>query len=400
MELKETSGSGSNCTDTATRKHVLLIGPPPYQDGGSRVTFDLMLQYMRKLPHLMIHNLDLPVHHPLYSESGAHGLPSHPRTVIGVLRAATLVPRVDSVVLFGSSDVCFSYGLALMLCAKLFRKRCAVRIMGGRGVLNTKFLPKFVRSACLVIARAADVILMESEVARNDLPARLRSKAVVIKGFRPMPPSELPPVRRAEGSMRFAFVGRAQPDKMQSAAEEKGLDVLLDAVDRIRASPAGTFSRGSIEGIEFHVYGPVSPSMAERMQRMPSVTAHGLMANDRLRDALRQHDILVFPSRADYIEGCPGVIIEAFIAGLPIIASDLPGPSEIVHHEVNGLIVGTGDADALAAAMMRLATDGALRRRLAAGARASASDFDQGRILPELVKAYGLLLAPAGAGAA
>ena len=398
MELKETSGPGSNCTDTAKRKYVLLIGPPPYKDGGSRVTFDLMLEYMKKIPHLMIHNLDLPVHHPLYSESGAHGPLSHPRTFIRVLRAATLVPRVDSVILFGSSDVCFSYGLALMLCTKLFRKRCAVRIMGGRGVLNTKLLPKFIRSACLVIARAADVILTESEVARNDLPARLRSKAVVIKGFRPMPPSESPPVRRAEGCMRFAFVGRAQPDKMQSAAEEKGLDVLLDAVDRIHASPALKFNRESIEGIEFHAYGPVFPGMAERMQRMPDVTAHGLMANDRLRDALRQHDVLVFPSRADYIEGCPGVIIEAFMAGLPVIASDLPGPSEIVHHEGNGLIIRTGDADALAAAMIRLATDGALRRRLASGARASASHFDQDKVLPELIKALGLL--PAGAEAA
>ena len=398
MELKETSRPGSNRTDTAKRKYVLLIGPPPYTDGGSRVTFDLMLQYMRKFPHLMIHNLDLPVHHPLYGESGAPGPLSHPRTVIGVLRAVTLVPRVDNVILFGSSDVCFSYGLALMLCAKLFRKRCALRIMGGRGVLNTKLLPAFVRSACLVIARAADVILAESEAARNDLPARLRSKTIVIKGFRPMPPSESPPVHRAEGGMRFVFVGRRiPPDKAQSTADHKGLDVVLDAVDRIRASPARKFGRGSIEGIEFHAYGPVSPSMAERMQRMPDVTAHGFMANDRLRDALGQHDVLVFPSRADYTEGHPGVVIEAFMAGLPVIASDLPGPSEIVHHEVNGLIVGTGDVDALATAMMRLATDGALRRRLAAGARASASDFDQGRILPELIKAYGLLPADAGA---
>ena len=391
MELKETSGSGSNCTDTATRKHVLLIGPPPYKDGGSRVTFDLMLQYMRKFPHLMIHNLDLPVHHPLYTEGGASRTPNHLRTVIGVLRAATLVPRVDNVILFGSSDVCFSYGLALMLCAKLFRKRCAVRIMGGRGVLNTKLLPAFARSGCLIIAQAADVILTESEAARNDFPVRLRSKATVIKGFRPIPPSESPSVRCTEGGIRFVFVGKAEPDKRQPTTDVKGLDILLDAVDRIRTSPIRKFSQESTEGIEFHVYGLVSPNMAERMQRMPDVAAHGTMANDRLRDALRQHDVLVFPSRANFTEGHPGAIIEAFMAGLPVIASDLPGPSEIVHHEVNGLIVGTGDADALAAAMMRLATDSALRRRLAVGACASASDFDQDKILPDLIKAFGLL---------
>ena len=363
-------------------KRVLLLGPPPYKENGAWITFDLMLQYMRKFPHLMIRHIDLPIHHPLYSESGVPNPLNHPRTVIGVLRAVTLVPRADYVILFGSSDVCFSYGLAFMLCAKLFRKRCAVRIAGGRAVFGTKLLPALVRSACLVIARAADVILTQTEVARNDLPARLRSKAIVIKGLRPMPPLGPPPVRRTEGRVRFAFVGRAHPDK---TPDEKGLDVLLDAVDRLRASPA----RESVEGIEFHVYGPMSPSMTERMRRTPGMTAHGFIANDRLRDALRRHDVLVFPSYFAF-DGHPGVIIEAFMAGLPVIASDLPGPLEIVHHEVNGLIVKTGDAGGLTAAIIRFCSDHELRRRLAVGAHASASDFDQDKILPDLIKALGL----------
>ena len=365
---------------------MLLLGPPPYKESGAWVTFDLMLQYMRKFPNLMIRHLDLPVHHPLYGESGVPNPVNHPRTVIGVLRAVRLVPRADYVILFGSSDVCFSYGLAFMLCAKLFRKRCAVRITGGRAVFNTKLLPALIRSTCLAAARAADVILTQTEVARNDLPARLRSKAIVIRGLRPMPPSGPPPARCTEGGMRFVFVGRAHPDKTQ---DEKGLDVLLDAVDRIRASPARECSRESMEGLEFHVYGPMSSSMIERMRRTPGMTAHGFMANDRLRDALRRHDVLVFPSYYAF-DGHPGVIIEAFMAGLPVIASDLPGPSEIVHHEVNGLIVKTGDAGDLTAAIVRLCADHELYRRLAVGARTSASDFDQDKILPDLIKALGL----------
>lgn len=52
---------------------------------------------------------------------------------------------------------------------------------------------------------------------------------------------------------------------------------------------------------------------------------------------------------------------------------------------MNGLIVKSGDAEALAGAMQRLATDGALRNRLGAGARASASAFDADEVIPELV---------------
>ena len=104
---------------------------------------------------------------------------------------------------------------------------------------------------------------------------------------------------------------------------------------------------------------------------------------------MRRHDVLLFPSRYD-LDGHPGAVIEAFMAGLPVIASDLPGPSEIVHHEVNGLTFKTGDADALASAISRIDTDDRLRERLAAGAHDSASRFDQDIVLPELARALNL----------
>lgn len=394
-------GSGRGRAGAAAGNRLLLIGPAPHREGGARLSFEIMLDYVRGLPNLSIERFDLPVHHPLYREDGLPGPLSHRRTVMAVLCAAGRIPRVDKVILFGSSDVCFSYGLVLMLCAKLFRKHFVTGVTGGRAVFDTRLLPAFVRSVSLFTARVSDVVLTETEVARNDLPEKLRSKAVAIGGFRPRPPPVPRPVRRPAGAVSFAFVGRAPPDDGRTIAEDpKGLDVLLDAIDRIRTSPARKFDSGSAEGIEFHAYGPASPGLAERIRRTPGMTAHGFMANDRLREALRQHDVLVFPSRYA-LEGHPGVVMEAFMAGLPVIASDLPGPSEIVRHEVNGLVVGTGDPDALARAVARLATDRALRRRLAAGARASASGFDQDRVLPRMAEALGLLpatevLAPPG----
>ena len=394
MKLKELSILESNRANTA-KKHVLLIGPPPYRESGARVTFDLMLEYITKLPHLVIHNFDLPVHHPLYSKGGTHTTTNHLRTVIEVLRAVSLVPRVENVVLFGSSDACFSYGLVFMLFAKLFRKHCAVRITGGRAVFSTMLLPAFVRSACLIMARMSDVFVVQTRVARKDLPVQLRSKAIVIGGFRPRLLPDLPPLRWKEGGKKFIFVGKSPSDKKQATEDVKGLDVLLDAVDHVHHSSTRKSDLAPVEDMEWHIYGPVSASLCERMQRTPDITFHGMMTNDQLRDTLRRYDVLVFPSRYAF-DGHPGVIIEAFMAGLPVVASDLPGPAEIVHHEVNGLIVKTGDADALATAMIRLSTDGALHRQLAAGAQASASDFDQDVVLPELVKSLGLLPADTG----
>lgn len=377
---------GRNGTRALKDQRVLLIGPPPHKDGGMRVTFEIMLEYISHFPHLVIDCSALPIHSPLYHEDGSCGPLSHLRTIIGTLRAVIRVPRVDTIVVFGTSDFCLSYGLAFVLCAKLFRRRCAVRTVGGRELFASKRLPSFIRTTCLAMFRAVDTFVVQTEVGRNSVPAWLRSKTTVVRGFRPRP-SDLPPIRRGEGGgIRLTFV--SGPDRPGEQKPIKGLDVLLDAFNHVRALP------GVTECVELHVYGPIVSGLTRRAQRTPGVVVHGPILNDRLRAALRQHDVLLFPSRGAF-EGHPGAIIEGFMAGLPVIASDLPGPLEIVEHEVNGLVVPTGDAGAFAAAMNRLVNDHELRRRLAAGARASASNFDQENVLPELAAALGLLPAAA-----
>lgn len=369
-------------------RRLLLIGPPPYREGGARVSFDIMLDYLGGFPHLAIESFDLPVHHPVYDDNGLPGPLSHRRTLMGLLRGLLRVPRVDTVVLFGSSDVCFSYGLAFVFCAKLFRRRCVARMTGGRAVFVTKRLPGPIRAVCLFLFQAVDVFSVQTEVARSDLPGRLRAKTIVTRGFRPRGPVS-PPIRRHGGRTSFAFAGRTLSTESASETPEKGLDVLLDAFDRARSG------RASTGFMEVHIYGRIPGSLVERVQRTPGVFVHGYLSNDRLRAAFQRHDVLAFPSRYR-LEGHPGAIIEAFGAGLPVIASDLPGPSEIVEDGVNGLVVKTGDAEAFAAAMTRLAADHELRRRLADGARESADGFDQERVLPRLVEAMGLLPGHAG----
>jgi glycosyltransferase involved in cell wall biosynthesis len=71
--------------------------------------------------------------------------------------------------------------------------------------------------------------------------------------------------------------------------------------------------------------------------------------------------VLVVPSRR---EALARVIMEAFAAGVPVVASASGGIPEIVRHEHNGLLVPAEDARALAAAVRRCLDDSALRSRL------------------------------------
>ncbi|MHB8652362.1 MAG: glycosyltransferase family 4 protein [Terriglobia bacterium] len=80
-------------------------------------------------------------------------------------------------------------------------------------------------------------------------------------------------------------------------------------------------------------------------------------------------DVLVVPSIGT--EGLPMVLLEALQRGIPVIASDTGGTSEIVRHEVNGLVVPGGNVGELAAALNKLLSSPTLQERLSRGARAT-----------------------------
>ncbi len=70
-----------------------------------------------------------------------------------------------------------------------------------------------------------------------------------------------------------------------------------------------------------------------------------------------------------YGEGVPTALLEAAACGKPLVATDAPGCRDVVHPEVNGLLVPPNDPAALAAALQRLADDPDLRGRMGIASR-------------------------------
>lgn len=80
-------------------------------------------------------------------------------------------------------------------------------------------------------------------------------------------------------------------------------------------------------------------------------------------------DLFLFTS-APSGEGMPGVLIEAGLAGLPVVATDVPGAATVVQHGVTGFVTPVDDVDALVECAQTLLADPTLRSRMgAAGAR-------------------------------
>ncbi len=79
------------------------------------------------------------------------------------------------------------------------------------------------------------------------------------------------------------------------------------------------------------------------------------------RELLSAFDIFALPSVK---EGLPYTLLEAGLARLPVVASDIPGIEDIIEHGVTGLLVPSHDPEALARALTRLKNYGPLRVRL------------------------------------
>ncbi|HWU05308.1 MAG TPA: glycosyltransferase [Streptomyces sp.] len=101
---------------------------------------------------------------------------------------------------------------------------------------------------------------------------------------------------------------------------------------------------------------------------------------------LRSMDVLVHASTVP--EPFGQVLVEGMAAGVPVVATEGGGPSEIVTNGVNGLLYPAGDVDRLVELLERLSGDIELRKRLSDNGLRRARDFTSEAIGPLVVALY------------
>lgn len=108
-------------------------------------------------------------------------------------------------------------------------------------------------------------------------------------------------------------------------------------------------------------------------------------------ELIAEMDILVHPPILPESFGL--VLLEAMVAGVPVIASEIGGIPEIVSDGVNGVLVPPDDIPALVAAVNKLLCDSPLRQRLgAAGKQTVATKFRADLFASEFAEVYRQLL--------
>jgi glycosyltransferase involved in cell wall biosynthesis len=207
-------------------------------------------------------------------------------------------------------------------------------------------------------------IAISRAVAKETSQRKIRRVEIVENGipismFRSVSPQPL------ISTARIITVGRLCPD-------EKGQDVLIRAVKRC-------VSRGL--DVECTFVGSPAIGDFQTLPMLEALTA-SLQLGDRVHFVQGRIDvatllagasIFVLPSRR---EGFGLALVEAMAAGLPVIASNIEGPADILTDGLDGLLFDCGSDEQLAEKMAMLIQSPALADELRNNAREKSLDYD------------------------
>ncbi len=212
-----------------------------------------------------------------------------------------------------------------------------------------------------LLARLSDRVLAVSDEVAHDLVRRYRiaseERVTVVPiglplGAAAASPGERSAARRAlgidPGAPVAAFVGRLVPVKEPDVALRAWERVLRERPDAVLLVAGG---------------GP----LLARLRGSGVAGVRFLGWCESVAEVFAAADVVLLTSRN---EGTPVALIEGAAAGRPAVSTRAGGVPSVVLDGETGLLADIGDAEALAAALLRLLGDDALRQRMGAAARA------------------------------
>ncbi|WP_296686383.1 glycosyltransferase [Flavobacterium sp.] len=200
----------------------------------------------------------------------------------------------------------------------------------GKHLLNRVYDPKYFTYF--------QSIIVEGDSIKLDLERCGLNNVFVIPNFKKI--FDLPSKKTDTNYLKFVFISRIMP--------EKGADLILECAKRLNQM-----------GISFTIdfFGQIDNnyenSFFNKLKNLNNVNYKGFLDLSCFENykELTKYDVMLFPTYFKG-EGFPGILIDAFIAGLPIISSNWNINPEIVENNYTGLLIESENPDALMNAML------------------------------------------------
>lgn len=177
----------------------------------------------------------------------------------------------------------------------------------------------------------------------------------------------------AQDAFVYGYVGRINADK--------GINELIRAFTQVCAGEQKPYLMlvGMLDDAN-----PISPENLAYAKENPHIVFTGNVSPDAVYAHMTVFDVLVHPT---YREGFGKVLQEAMGVGIPIITTDVPGPSEVVENGVSGILCRVRDPEDLAEKMHLLYAQPQLREQFAkAGFSRAEKYFDRPIMLENILQ--------------
>lgn len=189
----------------------------------------------------------------------------------------------------------------------------------------------------LDVLNSLKAVIVQGRSMRDELIALEIKNAVYVPNSKPINYTPVIEEKGLDEKIHFVFLSRVHPDK--------GCDDIFEASRRLN-------NLGYEDKFDVTFYGSVFDSYADsfynQISELPNVSYKGfldLTKNDGYV-MLSSHDVMLFPTYWPG-EGFPGIVVDSYIAGLPIIASDWNLNAEVVEDGKTGFIIETKNVDML-----------------------------------------------------
>jgi glycosyltransferase involved in cell wall biosynthesis len=242
-------------------------------------------------------------------------------------------------------------GTGLRIAGALARTPLAKRVLPLRQLQELEERPEYIRRQI----NSLDRVIAPSRLARDLLVRNGIDPALVEVRHYGLDTSKIEAASRSgDGSsgLRIGFIGTLGP--------HKGCDLLVRAFRRLAGVDATLAVYGEPQG--FDTFRVELERMAAGDRR---IEFRGSFPPEQIGEVLAGLDVLAVPSR--WYENTPLVVYAAMAAGVPVVATDLGGLSEVIEHGKNGLLFELEDVDGLANSLRRLYEEPELLERLRSG---------------------------------
>jgi len=288
--------------------------------------------------------------------------------LVVLLKSIILIPLSKKIMVNCSRNGAFYLYPLIFFISKLLNKKIIFRMFGGNFIDLIEQANFFKKNILLFCLKHSDIICFETKYIISYLNKILDEKENIV--WLPNVRNRANKSRKKIYSRKFAFISHIK--------ETKGVDTIIKAAAMLS------------DDYRFDFFGFIVDEKYKNgyIDKQKNCKYLGVLDSDKVLDVLNDYDVVLLPTFHEG-EGYPGIIIESYSIGKPVITTNLKGISEIVVNNKTGILIPSKDTNALYKAIKVINSNNYIN--FSNNAIEQFDLFDSSIVYPELFKKIGLI---------